>query len=95
MTVLDLCHELPQKTFAAGETILEEGARAGVLYVLREGEVEVLKGDFQITTVAESGSFFGEMSVLLSMPHMATVISFLGFLKFSIQCFHLAMSGGL
>lgn len=71
--VLDLCQELPQKTFTAGETVLEEGARAGVLYVLREGEVEVLKGDFQITTVAEPGSFFGEMSVLLSMPHMATV----------------------
>jgi CRP/FNR family cyclic AMP-dependent transcriptional regulator len=72
-TVLDLCARLPLKTFATGETILAEGGRAGVLYILRDGAVEILKGEFQITTVSEPGSFFGEMSVLLDMPHMATV----------------------
>lgn len=72
-TVLDLCEQLPRRTFAPGETLLEEGARSGVLYILRDGAVEVLKGTFQITTVDEPGAFFGEMSVLLAMPHMATV----------------------
>jgi CRP-like cAMP-binding protein len=70
---VDFCLGLPERVFDAGETLLEEGKKAGVIYVLAEGSVEVLKGDFQITTVSEPGSFFGEVSVLLGMPHMATV----------------------
>ena len=71
--VLDLCAGRPQQTFHAGEVILEEGARSGVLYVLASGRVEVLKGDLQIATVDTPGAFFGEVSALLNLPHMATV----------------------
>jgi len=71
--VIDLCAGLPQRTFRAGETILDEGARAGVLYVLAGGSVEVRKGDLQIATVDTPGAFFGEVSALLDLPHMATV----------------------
>jgi CRP/FNR family cyclic AMP-dependent transcriptional regulator len=72
-TVLDYCQNLPEKTLGPGETMLGEGKKEGVLYILIEGEVEVLKGDFQVNTVSEPGAIFGEMSVLLDMPHMATV----------------------
>jgi CRP/FNR family transcriptional regulator, cyclic AMP receptor protein len=71
--VLEFCKGLPLRHFAAGEVILEEGQRAGVLYVLASGSVEVVKGDVQITVVSDPGSFFGEMSVLLDAPHMASV----------------------
>lgn len=71
--VLDFCKGLPEKTLTAGETILEEGRKAGVLYILRSGAVEILKGEFQINTVSEPGALFGEVSVLLNLPHMATV----------------------
>ncbi len=72
-TVLRACDGLPIKEFAAGEAVISEGSPAGVLYVLASGSVEVVKGDVQITTVAEPGSFFGEMSVLLARPHTSTV----------------------
>ena len=72
-TVLRACQGLPRQTFAAGEAVIAEGSQAGVLYVLASGSVEVVKGDVQITTVAEPGAFFGEMSVLLAAPHTATV----------------------
>jgi CRP/FNR family cyclic AMP-dependent transcriptional regulator len=71
--VLGACQRLPTRTFAAGDTVIEEGSPAGVLYVLASGSVEVLKGGVQITTVAEPGEFFGEMSVLLARPHTAMV----------------------
>jgi CRP/FNR family cyclic AMP-dependent transcriptional regulator len=71
--VLRACQGLPRQTFAAGETVVAEGSPAGVLHVLASGSVEVVKGDVQITTVTEPGAFFGEMSVLLSAPHTATV----------------------
>jgi CRP/FNR family cyclic AMP-dependent transcriptional regulator len=71
--VLRACQNLPTRAFAAGEALVREGSPAGVLYVLASGSVEIVKGDVQITTVAEPGAFFGEMSVLLATPHTATV----------------------
>jgi CRP/FNR family transcriptional regulator, cyclic AMP receptor protein len=72
-TVLELCESLPLRSFAAGETVMAEGATDSLLYILVEGAVEIVKSDVQINTVAEPGAFFGEVSVLLGMPHMATV----------------------
>lgn len=72
-TILSFCHDLPEATFNPGEVLLAEGERTGILYILIEGEVEVLKEDFQITTISEPGSLFGEVSVLLDSPHTATV----------------------
>jgi CRP-like cAMP-binding protein len=71
--VIERCAALPQRQFRAGEPILEEGKRSGVLYILASGSVEVLKGDLQVATVDTPGAFFGEVSALLDLPHMATV----------------------
>ncbi|MBI1816863.1 MAG: cyclic nucleotide-binding domain-containing protein [Deltaproteobacteria bacterium] len=71
--VIEQCAALPQREFHTGEVILEEGKRSGLLYVLASGSVEVLKGDLQVATVDTPGAFFGEVSALLDMPHMATV----------------------
>lgn len=71
--LLDYCRALPQRRFARGDVLLEQGTVAGVLYVLVEGVVEIVKGDVQITTVSEPGALFGEISVLLGVPHTATV----------------------
>ena len=72
-SIADHCQDLPITAFAPGEDILVEGASTGRLYVLVEGTVEVLKGDFQINLVSERGAVFGDMSALLDIPHMATV----------------------
>jgi len=72
--VLQYCRDrLPERAFASGETIMTEGTPAGLLFVLVEGAVEVLKGDFHVTTVTEPGAIFGEISVLLEGTHTATV----------------------
>ena len=71
--VLRACQGLPIREFEAGDAVIAEGSPAEVLYVLASGSVEIVKGDVQITTVAEPGSFLGEMSVLLVRPHTATV----------------------
>lgn len=71
--ILSLCTRMPQRDVAAGEVILEEGGRSGMLFVLAEGAVEVLKGDVQVNVVSDPGAIFGEMSALLDAPHMATV----------------------
>lgn len=72
-TVLETCRGLPLRDYGAGETVLAEGGTDRVIYVLVEGTVEIVKGDVQINTVADPGAIFGEVSVLLDIPHMATV----------------------
>ncbi|MBM4256999.1 MAG: cyclic nucleotide-binding domain-containing protein [Deltaproteobacteria bacterium] len=72
-TILDFCQGFLEKTFDHGETLLVEGGREGILYILIEGTIEVLKGEVQISVVAEPGAIFGEMSILLDIPHSATV----------------------
>lgn len=71
--ILAACRNMPERQFAPGEVILREGERSGVIYILIEGEVEIVKGDLQVSTAAEPGAIFGEMSALLDAPHMATV----------------------
>jgi CRP/FNR family cyclic AMP-dependent transcriptional regulator len=71
--ILELCRDLREARFAPGAALLVEGGLSKVLYVLVEGEVEILKGTYQINIVSEPGAIFGEIAVLLGIPHMATV----------------------
>ncbi len=72
-SVLDYCNELPSITLNEGDVLLREGHKSNKFYILIDGECEVLRGDFRINKVSEPGSIFGEMSILLNIPHMATV----------------------
>jgi len=72
-TVLSFCQGLPEKLFQPGEDLLVEGGADKFLYVLIEGEVDVLKGDTLVNTQTEPGAIFGELAVLLNVPHTATV----------------------
>ena len=75
--ILDLCHGAPLRSFEAGSVLLCECETSGLLYVLKAGSVEVLRGSTQVAVVEEPGAVFGEMSVLLNRPHTATVRAFL------------------
>lgn len=72
-TILELCAELPTKQVAAGEVLMEEGARTGLIYLLESGKLEVLKGKVRVAVLSHPGAVVGEMSVLLNQPHSATV----------------------
>jgi CRP/FNR family cyclic AMP-dependent transcriptional regulator len=56
-----------------GMDMIEQGGRTGQLYVLKDGELEVLRDGTHITTIKTPGSVIGEMSVLLDAPQTATV----------------------
>ncbi len=71
--ILDYCTGLSKIGFKPGQIMLPEGERLGKLLVLVDGQVEVIRERTQVTHVDEPGSIFGEMAVLLDMPHSATV----------------------
>jgi len=74
-SILERCRALAltARSLAAGTVLLAEGETSGLLYVLIDGELEIMKGAFQINTVTDPGAIFGEISLLLGKPHMATV----------------------
>jgi CRP-like cAMP-binding protein len=71
--ILTVLRDHPVRTFAAGETLFEQGARTGLLFVLVEGAVEVVKDDVTVASASEPGAIFGDLSALLGIPHTATV----------------------
>lgn len=53
--------------------MLAQGARTGLLFILVEGAVEVIKDGATVATASEPGAIFGDLSALLDGPHTATV----------------------
>lgn len=59
--------------FHQGQTLFLEGEESQDLYVLVEGELDVLKGDQVISILAKPGAVFGEMSFLMGDKRTATI----------------------
>jgi CRP-like cAMP-binding protein len=64
---------LPVTTYRAGETILRDGSKTGRLFILKSGEVAVLKNSAEIARADQPGAVFGELAALLDQPHLADV----------------------
>jgi CRP/FNR family transcriptional regulator, cyclic AMP receptor protein len=71
--ILDYCKGAVQRQVLAGTVLITEGSTTGHLFVLAEGQLEVLRGDTVVAVLSEPGAVTGEMSVLLETPHTATV----------------------
>jgi CRP/FNR family cyclic AMP-dependent transcriptional regulator len=51
--------------------VLVSGSRTERLLILKKGAVAIIKDNVEIAKVAEAGTVFGELSVLLDQPHTA------------------------
>lgn len=71
--LLEALQDQPVRSYAAGETIIRQGGRTGLLFFLIEGKVEVLKDDVSVATAAIPGAVFGDLAALLGGPHTAEV----------------------
>lgn len=73
----DLSQRIAIFEFAAGETIVWQGAEPGPMYIIKEGECAVMVsndgGDSVEVARLKPMQFFGEMSVLTGQPRTATV----------------------
>jgi CRP/FNR family transcriptional regulator, cyclic AMP receptor protein len=58
----------------AGDFLFREGESGDKMYVLLEGEMEILLGDFVLET-AGPGSLIGEMALIDDSPRTATAVA--------------------
>jgi len=71
--ILDYCKGAVRREVPAGTIVISEGSKTGHLFVLVEGQLEILRGDAVVAVLSEPGALTGEMSLLLDRPHTATV----------------------
>lgn len=64
---------LRARFYPAGAELIRQGSRTGSLYILKNGEVEVIRDDHLLSVMRLPGTIMGEMSILLDRPHTATV----------------------
>jgi len=73
--IADLAARLEPVAFAPGEIILRQGEHGDDAYLIRDGEVDVVRAQDAVERVVghvSSGAFLGEVSVLTGMPRSAT-----------------------
>jgi len=59
---------------APGDSLFREGEKGEKMYVLLEGEMEILLGDFVLETVRQ-GALIGEMALIDDSPRTASVVA--------------------
>jgi CRP/FNR family transcriptional regulator, cyclic AMP receptor protein len=69
----DLAAELDEESFREGDWVLRQGEPGAGLFIVVDGEVGVIIDDEQ-RAILTTGSFFGEVSVLLAEPATADII---------------------
>jgi CRP-like cAMP-binding protein len=63
-----------RRSFTVGQTIFKEGEPGDVMYVVEEGEVDILRSGRPIETIAPGG-IFGEMAIIDNSPRSATAVA--------------------
>ena len=74
--LLRLCEDVEEVTLSSGEELFAEGSTGDKAYVVKEGELEILKassGRDVLLAVRKPGEVIGEMALLEEAPRMASV----------------------
>jgi CRP-like cAMP-binding protein len=65
--------DFPLVSLAAGELLLTQGEKTDCMYFMVQGAVKIIKDNFEVATVSDEGTVFGELSILLDKEHSAYV----------------------
>ncbi|RYE88540.1 MAG: Crp/Fnr family transcriptional regulator [Hyphomicrobiales bacterium] len=76
--ILEAVQHYPVTVVGPRGVLVQEGQQTGKLYVLKAGDLEIVRDGSLVASIGEAGAIIGEMSVLLDQPHSATVRSRMG-----------------
>jgi len=66
---------MQERRYAAGETVYNEGDPGDAMFIIKEGEIEILRGAGGTNArlaILPKGAIFGEMAVLRDLPRSTT-----------------------
>ena len=72
---LNLFRNVEGTSFAAGEFVFKAGDPGETMYIITEGEVEVLDGSGTILDTVGTGSIVGELALIDDAPRSASVVA--------------------
>ena len=72
---LNLFRDKEGMSFAAGEFVFKAGDPGETMYIITEGEVDILDGSGTALDTAGPGSIVGELALIDDTPRSATVIA--------------------
>ncbi len=72
--LMDLAKVVGEQTHPADTEVVREGDEADCMYLIVEGELDVLTGNTLLNTLGPS-NFFGEMAIFEGAPRSATVVT--------------------
>jgi CRP/FNR family cyclic AMP-dependent transcriptional regulator len=75
LAILEAARSLPVTALGPQGVLVAEGARSGKLYILKSGDLEVVRDGSVVAAISDPGAVVGEISALLDQPHSATVRS--------------------
>ena len=71
---INLFKNKESKSFAAGQSVFKAGDAGDSMYIVNEGEVEILDGATSLEVVGP-GSIFGELALIDDEPRSATAVA--------------------
>jgi CRP-like cAMP-binding protein len=72
---LNLFRDKEATSFAAGQSVFKAGDPGEAMYIITEGEVDILDGSGTTLETAGPGSIFGELALVDDEPRSATVVA--------------------
>ncbi|RUP46973.1 hypothetical protein BC936DRAFT_146294 [Jimgerdemannia flammicorona] len=74
--ITEIATRMHCRTYSAKDTIIDEGSPARAMFFLLRGSVRVCSADGEhVYAELESGSFFGEIGILMDVPRIASVVA--------------------
>lgn len=71
--MLALTRHLPVIEYAPGDIVVAEGGASAGVWILQSGSLRITKSGREVNRATRPGALIGEMSILLGIPHSATV----------------------
>jgi putative ABC transport system ATP-binding protein len=70
----NIAEKVTRRHFNAGDVVVQEGEQGEELFLISEGEVEIVRDDHEVARLGPT-EFFGELSLISGEPRNATVIA--------------------